>query len=41
VSNVGTISGLIRDIPSCKELIEGIVRQAEAIITGRLAALAG
>jgi NADH:quinone reductase (non-electrogenic) len=29
--------GLIRDIPSCKELIERIVGEAEEMIRGRLA----
>jgi NAD(P)H-dependent flavin oxidoreductase YrpB (nitropropane dioxygenase family) len=33
----GMVVGLIHDIPSCKELIERIVREAEAIVTGRLA----
>jgi nitronate monooxygenase len=32
--------GLIGDIPSCKELVERIVREAEAIIKGRLAGAA-
>jgi NADH:quinone reductase (non-electrogenic) len=32
----GQVVGLIHDIPSCKELIEGMVREAEAIIQGRL-----
>ena len=29
--------GLIRDIPTCKELVERIVREAEDTIRGRLA----
>jgi nitronate monooxygenase len=29
--------GLINDIPSCKELVERIVREAEEMIRGRLA----
>ncbi len=29
--------GLIDDIPSCKELVERIVSEAEAMIRGRLA----
>ncbi len=33
----GQIQGLIHDIPTCKELIEQMVRDAEAIIRGRLA----
>jgi hypothetical protein len=28
--------GLIHDIPTCKDLIEGMVREAEEIIRGRL-----
>ena len=38
--SAGTSMGLISDIPTCQELIEGIVREAEAIIKGRLATLA-
>jgi nitronate monooxygenase len=29
--------GLINDIPTCKELVERIVREAEEMIRGRLA----
>ena len=32
----GQVVGLIHDIPSCKDLIEGMVREAEEIIRGRL-----
>jgi nitronate monooxygenase len=32
--------GLIHDIPTCKELVERIVAQAEAIIKARLTAMA-
>src|SRR3984957_10280648 len=32
----GMVAGLIHDIPTCKELIEGIMRDAEAIIRQRL-----
>ncbi|MCB2051838.1 MAG: nitronate monooxygenase, partial [Novosphingobium sp.] len=32
----GQIQGLIHDIPTCKDLIEGIVSDAEAIISQRL-----
>ncbi|HET8880804.1 MAG TPA: nitronate monooxygenase family protein [Solimonas sp.] len=32
----GQVQGLIRDVPSCKELIERIVGDAEQIIKGRL-----
>jgi nitronate monooxygenase len=37
----GQIQGLIHDIPTCKELIDRIVRDAESIITGRLASMLG
>jgi nitronate monooxygenase len=30
------VAGLIHDIPTCKELIDGIMRDAEAIIARRL-----
>ena len=33
----GMVAGLINDIPSCKDLIEGIMAEADAIITQRLA----
>jgi nitronate monooxygenase len=39
--SAGTSMGLIRDIPSCRELVERIVREAEGIIRGRLAAMVG
>ncbi|HEY4345698.1 MAG TPA: nitronate monooxygenase family protein [Parvibaculum sp.] len=32
----GMVAGLIHDIPSCKDLIEGLVRDAEVIIRKRL-----
>lgn len=32
----GMVAGLIHDIPTCKELIDRIMRDAEAIIRGRL-----
>ncbi|HEX6242701.1 MAG TPA: nitronate monooxygenase family protein [Polyangiales bacterium] len=35
----GMVAGLIRDIPSCKELIDRIMAQAEELIRGRLARL--
>jgi nitronate monooxygenase len=38
--SAGMVQGLIRDIPTCEELITRIVRDAEEIITGRLAAAA-
>jgi NADH:quinone reductase (non-electrogenic) len=37
VWSAGTVMGLIKDIPSCKELIERIVGEAEQMIRGRLA----
>jgi len=33
----GQVMGLIRDIPTCKDLVERIVREAEETIRGRLA----
>ncbi|MFI7008784.1 NAD(P)H-dependent flavin oxidoreductase [Streptomyces sp. NPDC050145] len=36
---VGMVQGLIRDIPTCSELIGRIVREAAEIIEGRLAAM--
>jgi len=36
----GMVAGLIHDVPTCKELIEGIVAEAEEIIRGRLARFA-
>ncbi|MGA0600995.1 NAD(P)H-dependent flavin oxidoreductase [Caulobacter sp. KR2-114] len=32
----GMVAGLIHDIPTCKELVERIVREAEEIVAGRL-----
>ncbi|MBW6493444.1 MAG: nitronate monooxygenase family protein [Burkholderiaceae bacterium] len=32
----GMVAGLIHDVPSCKELIDRIMRDAEALIRGRL-----
>ena len=37
--SAGMVQGLIHDIPSCAELIHRIVREAEAIIEGRLEAM--
>jgi nitronate monooxygenase len=37
--SAGPSMGLIQDIPTCKELVERIVREAEALIKGRLAVL--
>ncbi len=36
----GMVAGLIHDIPTCKELVEGIVHGAEDIIRNRLAKFA-
>jgi nitronate monooxygenase len=38
VWSVGQVQGLIRDIPTCGELVARIVVEAEAIVRGRLAA---
>jgi len=35
----GMVAGLIHDVPTCKDLIERTIREAEAIIRGRLAQL--
>jgi nitronate monooxygenase len=35
-----TVAGLIRDIPTCKELIDRIMAEAETLISGRLRNLA-
>jgi NADH:quinone reductase (non-electrogenic) len=37
VWSAGTVMGLIKDVPTCRELIERIVSEAEAMIKGRLA----
>jgi nitronate monooxygenase len=39
--SAGTSMGLIHDIPSCRELVERIVAEAEGIIRGRLAEVVG
>jgi nitronate monooxygenase len=39
--SAGMVQGLINDIPSCEELIHRIVREAEEMINGRLARMAG
>ncbi len=36
----GMVAGLIHDIPTCKELIDGIMAEADALIRQRLAAFA-
>ena len=35
----GMVAGLIHDIPSCQELIDSIMSEAEQLISGRLAGL--
>lgn len=37
----GMVAGLINDNPTCKELIDGIMNEAEAIITARLEGMLG
>jgi nitronate monooxygenase len=37
----GMVAGLIHDIPTCKELIDRIMAEAEGIIRQRLAGLIG
>ena len=37
--SAGQVQGLIHDIPTCAELVSRIVREAEAIIRGRLEAM--
>ena len=39
VWSCGMVAGLIHDVPTCKELIDAIMAQAESIIRGRLAGL--
>ena len=39
VWSCGMVAGLIHDIPSCKELIDRIMHEAEALIRGRLEGL--
>jgi nitronate monooxygenase len=39
--SAGQVQGLIHDIPTCAELVHRIVADAEAIISGRLAAMVG
>jgi nitronate monooxygenase len=39
--SAGQVQGLIHDVPTCAELIHRIVREAEEIIQGRLAGMAG
>ncbi len=39
--SAGTVMGLIKDIPTCKELVERIVGEADAIVDQRLASMRG
>jgi NADH:quinone reductase (non-electrogenic) len=39
--SAGTSMGLVQDIPSCKELVDRIVGEAEELIRARLAGMAG
>jgi NADH:quinone reductase (non-electrogenic) len=39
VWTVGMVQGLIHDIPTCKELVQRIVSEAEALVRGRLSEL--
>jgi nitronate monooxygenase len=41
VWSCGMVAGLIHDIPTCQELIDRIMTEAEAIIGDRLRSLAG
>jgi nitronate monooxygenase len=40
VWSCGMVAGLIHDVPSCKELVDRIMAEAEAIIGQRLAGMA-
>ena len=37
----GMVAGLIHDIPTCRELLDRIMAEAEEIIRGRLEAILG
>ena len=39
VWSAGVVMGLIDSVPTCAELIEGMVAEAESIIKGRLAGM--
>lgn len=41
VFSAGQVMGLIHDVPTVQELVEGIVAEAEAIVSGRLAEVLG
>jgi len=40
VWSCGMVAGLINDIPSCKELIDSIMSEADALIKQRLSGMA-
>ena len=37
--SAGMVAGLIHDIPTCRELVERIVSEAEELLAGRLASV--
>ena len=39
VWSAGMVAGLIHDVPTCRQLVERIISEAEAIIAGRLAGM--
>jgi len=41
VWSCGMVAGLVRDVPTCKELVDRIMAQAESLITRRLAGFVG
>ena len=41
VWSCGMVAGLIRDVPTCKELVDRIMAEAESLITRRLAGIVG
>ena len=41
VWSAGMVMGLIDDVPTCQELIEGMVEEAEGVISNRLTGLIG
>jgi len=40
VWSCGMVAGLINDVPSCQELIDTIMREADALINQRLGGMA-
>jgi nitronate monooxygenase len=41
VWSCGMVAGLIRDVPTCKQLVDRIMAEAESLITRRLAGFVG